>query len=63
MGQTKYFYCYSPILNQYLHDECGYKYITKGIHISSKAEYWMYEKTNRLSKSVDFFNFLTKRNK
>jgi hypothetical protein len=58
MSRGKFFYCYSSLLNRYLHDECGYDYITKGIHPKTKGEFWMYERSDKLNISIDFFYFL-----
>lgn len=58
MSNNQFFYCYSSLMQHFLHKECGYKYVTKAIHPKTKGEYWLYERSPQLTESIDFYYLL-----
>jgi hypothetical protein len=46
------YFCYSPKQKKFLCKVKNISYISKGIHEESKRTYWLFLKTNELSKSL-----------
>jgi hypothetical protein len=51
-GKDNLYYCYSPKLKKYLCKTKNISYIGKGINDETKRTYWLFIKTDELSKSL-----------
>lgn len=58
IDKSKYYFCYSPYIQKYLHTTKKIPFICNGLHKESRKEFWLYERTQSLTKALeDYHNF------
>lgn len=55
-----YFYCYSPVLHKYIHNNCKITYICTALHEHTKNKFWLYEKSEQLNAAIEKYNQIFK---
>lgn len=52
----EYFYCYDKPLMKYLRYDCDINFVCSGKHLTTDNIFWLFERTNELSLSIEKHN-------
>jgi len=56
--ERQYYFCYDPLLHQFLHSKHNVKYICAAIHERTNRKFWLYERDEKVNELIKKFHQL-----
>ena len=61
MNKSKYFFCYSLTLHNFIHNTFKIPYICAAKNEKDNRKFWLYEQSEKLGEALTIYNQLIKR--